>query len=138
MASYVQLKNGDILLYPTVALENIIPNKDTPETFITQGGVIRRPFVPHDITPLLAVSETAPIPHAVGDKYYNSSTKLLHTAYIEDEDLVWNQGSTPTSERLFVDISNNRLYHWHDGDMHICGDGGHGGLIEGVDYVVLP
>ena len=138
MAEYVQLKNGDTLLYPTAALENIIPNKNKTGTFVTQGGIIKRSFVPHDITPLLAVSPTPPEPTAVGDKYYNTVEKKLHTAYVEDEDLIWNEGSTPTSERLFVDVGNNRLFHWHDGDMHVCGDGHHGGLIEGVDYVVLP
>ena len=138
-AKYTQLTDiSGNLLYPITALDEIIPNKEEPDLLITNAGIIKRAYVPHDITQLLSLSTTAPQPTAAGDRYYNTTTKLIYTAYRRNDEIIWDTGSEPIDDCLFVDISNNRLFHWHDNDMHICGDGGHGGLVEGVDYVVLP
>lgn len=102
---------------------------------IAQGGVIKRAYVPHDITPLLAVAPEAPEPTASGDKYYNSTERKLHTAYLTDGELSWNAGSTPTEDRIFVDMSANRLYHWHGGDMHEVGAASSGGGGIEVEFV---
>ena len=107
----------------------------TKNNRLVQGGVIKRAYVPHDVTPLLAVvpSTRIPVPTAEGQKYYNTTTKRLYTAYNDlDEMPQWNTGSTPTEDRIFIDISTNRLYHWHESDMYQVGGGG--SSLEGLEF----
>jgi len=74
---------GSSALFNLTALTNIRAGttQDKVNTAIATGGVIKREYVPHDITPLVAVTlGVEPEVAAVsGDKYFDKANGVLHT-----------------------------------------------------------
>ena len=147
--------------------------QDTINTAIAAGGVIKRDFVPHDITPLVAVTlGVEPEVAAVsGDKYFDYTNGVLHTfgtsyvttadaspatgksyytmtaedlnkpwtrtwtkytgatfvtgvTYYEKTTTGWNDGTyggatteSQRGQRLYVDMSTARMYHWENDQL---------------------
>lgn len=121
-------QSGDIK-FPVTTLVGILDNRklstasdvDNSANRIAQGGVIKRAYVPHDVSPLVKVTDTAPdiSNYAAGDIYYNTTDKLLYRATLNSEtnQLYWytgaNRADEPKSDRLFVDISTGKMYFWY-------------------------
>ena len=70
---------------------------------------------------LLAVSDTAPSECNTGDKYYNTSTKLVYTATAQD---TWSDtGTTPISGILYIVYNDQASYSWDGTDLVSVGGG---------------
>ena len=123
----VTLKSGDTKLYPTATLDQLISEKDSPTSFLTQGGIIKREFLPSDVTPIRLIASTPPNPYFVGDKYFDTSSNKVKTAYVENSVLYWSEGTEPTSERLFINLADNKIYHYHNNSMSLVG-----GAVTGI------
>ena len=122
----VQLEDGDVKQFPLTLLSCILDNKKVLTNSdiiganrIAQGGIIKRAYVPHDVSPLIAVTNAEPSLSGLsaGDIYYNTDTKLLYRATMNDQNqLYWYTGADradePKSDRLFVDISNGKIFFW--------------------------
>lgn len=70
---------------------------------------------------LLAVSDTAPSECNIGDKYYNTSTKLIYTATAQD---TWSDtGTTPLNGILYIVYADQASYSWDGTDLVSVGGG---------------
>lgn len=110
-----------------IALSNT--TSDGLSTYIAAGGVIKRDYVPHDITPLVSVTSVAlPVDstlYSSDDKYFNTETKTLHTFRSNaSSGWYWTAGTYggastegQRGQRLYVDVKTNRIYHWHGDDF---------------------
>lgn len=131
-------ENGNIN-FPVTTLIGILDNRklsteadvDNSANRIAQGGVIKRAYVPHDVSPLIAVTDAEPSLEGreAGDIYYNTETKLLYRATFNDQDqLYWYTGADradePKSDRIFVDISTGKMYFWFNDNLNEVGGGG--------------
>ena len=68
-----------------------------------------------DIIELLTLSSTAPATCATGDKYYNSTSKLIYTATSTN---TWGTtGETPDAGVIYVALDTNATYRWSGTDM---------------------
>ena len=117
---------------PLATLNHIALSNTTSagiSTFVATGGVLKREYVPHDITPLVSVTSVA-LPadstiYASDDKYFNSETKTLHTFRSNaSSGWYWTAGTSggasvegQRGQRLYVDVKTNRIYHWHGDDF---------------------
>lgn len=68
-----------------------------------------------DIIELLTLSSSAPATCATGDKYYNSTSKLIYTATSTN---TWGTtGETPDVGVIYVALDTNATYRWSGTDM---------------------
>lgn len=70
-----------------------------------------------DIEDLIAVSSTAPAQCSEGDKYYNTTTKLIYTATGTN---TWGtDGETPADGKIYIDSSAtpSKSYRWSGSDL---------------------
>lgn len=150
---------GDYL-FPQTSLNQVFLSENSPTIRVAQGGVMKRAYVPHDITQVFGKFDNAHIPdpdeYALEDKYYNTSTNKVHTVKeVKQEDAPpgtqplpdgtyghrWTDGTELENDRILVDTSDNHVYHYHkaqgDSEAELYDVSG-GGLIEGRDFDVLP
>lgn len=74
-----------------------------------------------DVVDLIAVTDTAPATCAEGDKYYNTTDKLIYTAVATD---TWGTtGETPEDGKIYLNISTNpsESYRWSGTELVIIG-----------------
>lgn len=70
--------------------------------------------------PIITTSATAPISFELGDVYYNTTTDLLYTAIMDDNDqLVWGSGSAPLAGHLYLSLDSNVFYGVNSGRLVI-------------------
>lgn len=68
-----------------------------------------------DIIDLLTLSGTAPATATTGDKYYNTTSKLIFTATGTN---TWGgTGATPEAGKIYVAIDTNLSYRWSGSDL---------------------
>jgi len=68
-----------------------------------------------DVIELNTMAATAPATCATGDKYYNTTTKLIYTATATD---TWGTtGETPDAGVIYVAKDTNASYRWSGSDM---------------------
>ena len=68
-----------------------------------------------DIIDLLTLSGTAPATATTGDKYYNTTSKLIFTATSTN---TWGgTGATPEAGKIYVAIDTNLSYRWSGSDL---------------------
>lgn len=68
-----------------------------------------------DVIELNTLAASAPATCATGDKYYNTTTKLIYTATATD---TWGTtGETPDSGVIYVAKDTNASYRWSGSDM---------------------
>lgn len=70
---------------------------------------------------LLAVTDTAPAQCSTGDKYYNTTTKLIYTATATN---TWDStGVAPTENTLYIEFSTQSTYAYNGTDLISVGGG---------------
>ena len=68
--------------------------------------------------PIITTSATAPVSFELGDVYYNTTTDLLYTAIMDDNDqLVWGSGSAPLAGHLYLSLDSNVFYGVNSGRL---------------------
>lgn len=66
---------------------------------------------------LVAMSATAPVTSHAGDKYYNTSTKLIYTA---TNDNVWSSsGDIPREDVIYTQTTTSLNYIWNGNNMEV-------------------
>ncbi len=66
---------------------------------------------------LIAMSATPPVTSSAGDKYYNTSTKLIYTATADN---VWSSsGDTPRDDVVYTQTTTGFNYIWNGDDMEV-------------------
>ena len=92
------------------------------------NGILNLDTYKAEITPLLTVSDTAPVECERGDLYYNTTTELIYVATQPD---TWSEeGTTPSTFNLYVDLSSSKLYYYDGTNFNSYGSGG-GGVVDG-------
>lgn len=88
------------------------------------NGILNLDTYKAEITPLLTVSDTAPVECERGDLYYNTTTELIYVATQPD---TWSEeGITPSTFNLYVDLSSSKLYYYDGTNFNSYGSGGGG------------
>ena len=88
------------------------------------NGILNLDTYKAEITPLLTVSDTAPVECERGDLYYNTTTELIYVATQPD---TWSEeGTTPSIFNLYVDLSSSKLYYYDGTNFNSYGSGGGG------------
>lgn len=88
------------------------------------NGILNLDTYKAEITPLLTVSDTAPVECERGDLYYNTTTELIYVATQPD---TWGEeGTTPSTFNLYVDLSSSKLYYYDGTNFNSYGSGGGG------------
>ena len=84
---------------------------------IAQGGVIKREYLTHDIMAIIGIYDNSNIPpytdYEKGARYFNSTEKKLYLRWTGG----WIQPTTPDIERMFVNLSDGKLYRFYNGDL---------------------
>lgn len=71
-----------------------------------------------EISKLVAVTDTAPTEFSKGDKYYNTTDKCIYTA----DDTNWGTtGEEPATNKLYVNLSESKLYYYDGIDFKAYG-----------------
>ena len=88
------------------------------------NGILNLDTYKAEIMPLLTVSDTAPVECERGDLYYNTTTELIYVATQPD---TWSEeGITPSTFNLYVDLSSSKLYYYDGTNFNSYGSGGGG------------
>lgn len=88
------------------------------------NGILNLDTYKAEIMPLLTVSDTAPAECERGDLYYNTTTELIYVATQPD---TWSEeGITPSTFNLYVDLSSSKLYYYDGTNFNSYGSGGGG------------
>ena len=88
------------------------------------NGILNLDTYKAEIIPLLTVSDTAPVECERGDLYYNTTTELIYVATQPD---TWSEeGTTPSTFNLYVDLSSSKLYYYDGTNFNSYGSGGGG------------
>lgn len=88
------------------------------------NGILNLDTYKAEIIPLLTVSDTAPVECERGDLYYNTTTELIYVATQLD---TWSEeGTTPSTFSLYVDLSSSKLYYYDGTNFNSYGSGGGG------------
>ena len=100
-------------------LSHIVVDEAETQT-LAQGGVIKREYLPHDITVLKCCSGQDPNPasYEINDRYYNPRTKKVAVVWSNSGTKEWSSND-PGTDRLFLDLSTGNLLHFHDSDMYM-------------------
>ena len=86
-----------------------------------------------DVEDLLAVTDTAPVSCAKGDKYYNTTEKKIFTASSTD---TWGStGKTPEKDKIYVNTADNPATSWRWSGTELVMIGG-GAIVDGPVYKV--
>ncbi len=150
-ATVVYHTNASGNMVPLATLNHIALSNKTSEglnTKIAAGGVIKRAYVPHDLTPIISYTST-PLPadstiYNTGDRYILISSKIDPSTneyvpykalcafqqvsgewtWVEAEGGMASSATMTPAEveaqrgqRIYVDITTNRMYHWHNNDF---------------------
>lgn len=85
---------------------------------LDNNGVVPASQLPSyvdDVIEILTISTTAPTSCVRGDKYYNSTSKLIFTATGTD---VWgDNGEIPETGKIYVTQDTNKSYRWSGSDL---------------------
>ena len=85
------------------------------------NGILNLDTYKAEIMPLLTVSDTAPVECERGDLYYNTTTELIYVATQPD---TWSEeGTTPSTFNLYVDLSSSKLYYYDGTNFNSYGSG---------------
>lgn len=122
-------RTGDELHIPVTDLDAIMLKIQTEEDVssenrISQGGVIKREHLMHDVMTIIGIYDDEHIPtyteYPKGARYYNSTDKKLYLRWSDG----WIQPTTPDIERMFVSLADGKLYRYYEGDLVEVGTGG--------------
>lgn len=98
------------------------------------NGILNLDTYKAEIKPLLTVSDTAPVECERGDLYYNTTTELIYVATQPD---TWSEeGTTPSTFNLYVDLSSSKLYYYDGTNFNSYGSGGGGETLP--IGIILP
>lgn len=98
------------------------------------NGILNLDTYKAEIMPLLTVSDTAPVECERGDLYYNTTTELIYVATQLD---TWSEeGTTPSTFSLYVDLSSSKLYYYDGTNFNSYGSGGSGETLP--IGIILP
>ena len=98
------------------------------------NGILNLDTYKAEIMPLLTVSDTAPVECERGDLYYNTTTELIYVATQPD---TWSEeGITPSTFNLYVDLSSSKLYYYDGTNFNSYGSGGGGETLP--IGIILP
>lgn len=116
---------------PRTILGSISPSEEelATKTIINTKNMIKKAYLESYITPVVAVAAAAPeIELTAGMSYFNTTTNTLYsTSTVTANQYGWRSARAYAgadigqSGDLLVDITNDALYHWHDGSMHLVG-----------------
>ncbi|MBO4366238.1 MAG: hypothetical protein J5843_01140, partial [Clostridia bacterium] len=121
-------------VYPTATLDQLIADKDNSSSYVTRGGVIKREYLPREITVLIGCFDSAPDLDEVqnNDRYYNTTTKKVAVCWTNNSgEKEWSEG-VPEQDRMFLDLSTACLMFFHDNDMYMCNSENASSLTSGV------
>ena len=80
---------------------------------------------------LLAVTDTAPAQCSTGDKYFNTTTKLIYTATATN---TWGStGIAPTENTIYVEFATQTAYAYDGTDLISVGGGAGGSVTVAPD-----
>ena len=107
--------NGEEI-YPRTSLDNLVAVYGSTTTvqvpYLGADGKLDSSYLPSyvdDIIELKSVT-TAPATAAVGDMYYNSTTKLIYTAIAVN---TWSEtGTEPETGKIYVDVTTDKIYRY--------------------------
>ena len=98
------------------------------------NGILNLDTYKAEIMPLLTVNDTAPVECERGDLYYNTTTELIYVATQPD---TWSEeGITPSTFNLYVDLSSSKLYYYDGTNFNSYGSGGGGETLP--IGIILP
>lgn len=87
---------GDYL-FPQTSLNQVFLSDTNPTVHVAQGGVMKRAYVPHDITPIIGRFDNEHIPNPddfmLEEKYYSLDTNKVHTIKAKTD---WTDGTSVT------------------------------------------
>ena len=110
------LKFNNEVIYPRTSLDNLVAVYGSTETvqvpYLDANGKLDSSYLPSyvdDIVELTSIT-TAPSTAAVGDMYYNSTSKKIFTATAAN---TWGEtGTDPESGKIYVDVTTDKIYRY--------------------------
>ena len=110
------LKFNNEVIYPRTSLDNLVAvyGSTTPVSvpYLDENGKLDPSYLPSyvdDIVELQSIT-TAPATAAVGDMYYNDTSKKIFTASAVN---TWGEtGEDPEAGKIYVDVTTDKIYRY--------------------------
>lgn len=120
-ASIQYYRTGDVLTKYNAGANGKIFKFEYDET----KGIIKQSSVKISATGgceiILGCFATVPTTFNQGDKYYNTTDNLIHTA---DSATTWDAGTTPSQKTIYLNKDDNKLYAYVDNVFGVYGGSG--------------